>query len=472
MSLNRRQFIQTTSIALCAGAKPLNLCAANKSTALPIPPLLESHRGQPLLLTLQTSHWSFNSSSNKVSVWGLNGIYLGPTVRVHNNDNAKFVFTNCLHEAVSMTVAGLQVPGILMGGARRVIPPGGNWSPVMPIRQGAATCWYHANTPNQMAQHVYNGLAGMCLINDEISSTLEIPNHYGIDDFPLILQDKRLTNFGFPEYTSTPEHGFLGDTLLTNGVQNPYLSVSRGWIRLRLLNASNTRRYELVMSDGRPFDVIASDLGFLPTPVKVQKLSLAPGERREIVVDMSQSSEVSITAGVAAGLIDRLCGLFGASDILISTTVLNLLSTGLLPVVTDKLPIRLVADQIPHLLPKRVREFRLGGARPGINGALWNQTRIDTQVQQGSFEIWIIHAVRPQSFHIAGVMFLVKRVNGTPPMAEDRGWKDTVWVDGYVELLVMFTQSSSEYFPFVYFSHMLEMADRGTAGQLQVLPAK
>jgi suppressor of ftsI len=56
-------------------------------------------------------------------------------------------------------------------------------------------------------------------------------------------------------------------------------------------------------------------------------------------------------------------------------------------------------------------------------------------------------------------------------MAEDRGWKDTVWVDGDVELLVYFNQSTSEHFPFLFYSQTLEMADRGSAGQFMVQPA-
>ncbi len=56
----------------------------------------------------------------------------------------------------------------------------------------------------------------------------------------------------------------------------------------------------------------------------------------------------------------------------------------------------------------------------------------------------------PQSFHIEGVSFLIRNVNGALPFPEDRGWKDTVWVDGQVELLVYFGQPSSEHFPFVY----------------------
>lgn len=126
------------------------------------------------------------------------------------------------------------------------------------------------------------------------------------------------------------------------------------------MNASNARRYTLQLSDGRPLYVVASDQGFLPAPVAVQQLSLAPGERREVVIDMSQGSEVSITAGESAGIMDRLRGLFEPSSILISTLVLTLKPTGLLPLVTDNLPMRLLADQIIEGSVIRSREFQLG----------------------------------------------------------------------------------------------------------------
>lgn len=75
-----------------------------------------------------------------------------------------------------------------MGGPARMMSPNADWAPVLPIRQNAATLWYHANTPNRTAQQVYNGLAGMWLVEDEVSKSLPIPNHYGVDDFPVIIQ--------------------------------------------------------------------------------------------------------------------------------------------------------------------------------------------------------------------------------------------------------------------------------------------
>lgn len=116
MSLSRRQFIQATGLALGAGSLPLRAQAnSTQQPSLPVPPLLESRRGQPLFLTLQRAHWAF-SGRQKAAVWGINGMYLGPTVRVYSGDDVKLIYSNRLAEPVSMTISGLQVPGTLMGG--------------------------------------------------------------------------------------------------------------------------------------------------------------------------------------------------------------------------------------------------------------------------------------------------------------------------------------------------------------------
>ncbi len=137
-------------------------------------------------MTVQRAHWSFTPGDTRVGL-GINGRYLGPTIRVWKGDDVKLIYSNRLTENVSMTVAGLQVPGPLMGGPARMMSPNADWAPVLPIRQNAATLWYHANTPNRTAQRVYNGLAGMWLVEDEVSKSLPIPNHYGVDDFPVII---------------------------------------------------------------------------------------------------------------------------------------------------------------------------------------------------------------------------------------------------------------------------------------------
>lgn len=119
-----------------------------------------------------------------------------------------------------------------------------------------------------------------------------------MNDFPLIIQDKRIDNFGTPQYDKeAASDGFYGDTLLVNGREDPYIEVSRGWIRLRLVNASNARRYELTANDGRSLYLIASDQGLLTSPVELKSVPMAPGERREILIDMSEGAKSSLQQG-------------------------------------------------------------------------------------------------------------------------------------------------------------------------------
>ncbi|MGQ7572537.1 multicopper oxidase domain-containing protein, partial [Streptococcus suis] len=99
---------------------------------------------------------------------------------------------------------------------------------------------------------------------------------------------------------------------------------------------------------------------------------------------------------------------------------------GLLPLVTDNLPMRLLPTEIMSGAPVRSRDISLGDD-PGINGQLWDVNRIDITAQQGTWERWTVRADMPQSFHIEGVSFLIRNVNGAMPFPEDRGWKDTVW---------------------------------------------
>ena len=177
MSFSRRQFIQASGLAVCLGSISSSVRAESvNDKQLPIPPLLESRRGQPLFLTLQNVHWAFNGTQ-KAEVWGINGSTPGPTIKVKSGDDIKLIYSNRLNEAVSMTVSGLLVPGTQVGGAARLMSPGAYWSPVLPIRQKAATCWYHANTPFKMAPHVYNGLVGMWIVEDEESKSLPLPKH-------------------------------------------------------------------------------------------------------------------------------------------------------------------------------------------------------------------------------------------------------------------------------------------------------
>ncbi|MBN0343298.1 multicopper oxidase domain-containing protein, partial [Pseudomonas aeruginosa] len=120
-----------------------------------------------------------------------------------------------------------------------VIAPGATRTVSFTPTQRAATCWFHPHQHGSTGRQVAMGLAGLVLIEDEESGRLLLPKQWGIDDVPVIVQDKKFTAAGEIDYqldVMSAAVGWFGDTLLTNGALYPEHAAPRGWLRLRLLN--------------------------------------------------------------------------------------------------------------------------------------------------------------------------------------------------------------------------------------------
>ena len=128
------------------------------------------------------------------------------------------------------------------------------------------------------------GLAGLFYLDD--GSNSDLPHRYGIDDIPIILQDRTFDSRGRFLLRGRAVTGLLGDKILVNGTYNPHLMITTRRVRLRILNASTARIYHLAFADDREFLIIATDCGFLPAPQRTRRLLLSPAERAEIVVDL------------------------------------------------------------------------------------------------------------------------------------------------------------------------------------------
>jgi FtsP/CotA-like multicopper oxidase with cupredoxin domain len=124
---------------------------------------------------------------------------------------------------------------------------------------------------------VTRGLAGLFYIDD--STNPDLPHRYGIDDIPIILQDRTFDSRGQFSLRGRAVTGALGDKILVNGTYNPHLPVTTRQVRLRILNASTARIYHLAFADDREFALIATDVGFLPSAQQTRRLLLSPAER-------------------------------------------------------------------------------------------------------------------------------------------------------------------------------------------------
>ena len=127
------------------------------------------------------------------------------------------------------------------------------------------------------------GLTGLIMIDDGSDARLGLPHTYGVDDLPIILQDRSFDSDGSLMYDLDPltiQYGLRGTSIIANGVASPAAQVPIGLVRLRVLNASNAQNLELRFSDRRVFHAIASDAGFLSAPVALKQLRISPAEPR------------------------------------------------------------------------------------------------------------------------------------------------------------------------------------------------
>lgn len=491
--MDRRAFLKASAAGVLATAAGVG-CTQGVVRPLPLIPMTDLTGGIDgrIALALTSSTHDFGTGAAS-STFGINNSYLGPVLRVKQGQTLPFDVVNGISDVTTLHWHGLHIPGDVDGGPHQEIEPGQTWSPDVPIVQQASMNWFHSHAHGKTARQTYKGLAGVMLIEDDASLAADLPKTYGVDDFTLIFQDKMFDDAGRMSYTLTGEvfeEGFEGDTLVVNGVLAPVRqAVPRGLVRLRILNACNARFLSLSMATG-PLHVIASDGGFLPSTADAESITLSPGERYEVLVDMKDVEANSLMVGViggGAGTFDFLTGgPFGGGEVMPALQLVRNASRGF----DGEVP-----DQLANLSPPDAstatvtRSFVLnlgdgetlaalaanwgnvcGGGGMGINGRPMNMDRIDEEVPKGETEIWRI-AVDDQlhPFHIHGCSFRILSQQGETPPTYAQGWKDMVHVEnGWSEVLVRFDHEAPAHSPYMYHCHILEHEDCGMMGQFTV----
>lgn len=458
---SRRQFIQTVA-AITASSSLARYAIAEDKVPLWIPPLSTVGRGSPIVLNAHNVKKAFDGKQ-KVDAWGFNDFYLGPTIKMKQNDFLRLTYRNSLSETIAMNIQGLQANGEISSSINRNIAPQSSWSPVIPIKQSAATCWYHSDTIGRSAYQTYRGLVGMWIIEDSESKQSLLPNKYGENDIPLILQDISL-NYEGQQLFNLEGNQFLGKQLFVNGQRNCYLNVPRGFIRLRLLNASVSRPYVLRLNQNQPFLKIATGLGFLTQPQTINTLLLAPGERAEILVNLTQGQPVQLFAGEDRTLFDKIRSMIGLSDDLENNLVVELRPQGLASAFSQQKPTLPDAQLGLPLTPIKERLITLNTQDAMINQRRFDPRRIDIIAKLGSVERWRLTADKATGFQIQGAKFLIEQQNGQRANQAQLSWTDTVWIEGETSILVKFDNQSSNSYPFIFGASNLLLTDKGCMG--------
>ncbi len=403
-------------------------------------------------------------AGNPTPIWGYEGEWPGPTIRAEVGREVHLSLSNELPVNLTMHNHGHFVDGASDGHPTDYIFPGASKTYVYPNQQRASTYWVHDHTMDRTGANVYRGLAAFYLIHDSAEDALNLPA--GEFDVPLVLQDRSFDADNSLRYDENRWDGLHGDTMTINGAITPYFEVATRKYRLRLLNGSNARDYVLSLSNHASFQVIGSDGGLLAAPVTLESLSIAPGERYDIVVDFG---------GLPVG---TTLTLDNTDDDIDNDSVPlgKLLQFRVTKDVADtsKVPAQLSA--IRRLTPQQAtvtRNFELVRNRADwtLNGVSYDPARIDANPQPGTIERWVITNRSPEMhpFHMHLVQFTIVSVGGHAPKPEQMGWKDTIPVrrGESVELVAEFPTNSHKGI-YALHCHKLEHEDHRMMLQMQV----
>lgn len=233
-----------------------------------------------------------------------------------------------------------------------------NWPAGNDDREKQSFFWFHDHRMDHTGANVYKGMVGLYPIYDPYRNhdmgdetalsgyrlpgvrTNNADGSFDIEyDIPMAFYDCRLDDgatahqdfhngcgethpewWGMTFFRHFPNHGFVGDIFTVNGKAFPYKEVKRRRYRLRFLDASIARQYELKLMQGTPQPVpgqlgqwnlfsgsskggeqcmkmvqIAPEGGPLAYPFLRNGIEVWPAKRREVIVDFSKYMDGSPT---------------------------------------------------------------------------------------------------------------------------------------------------------------------------------
>ncbi|MFV5996478.1 multicopper oxidase family protein [Streptomyces sp. NPDC056231] len=346
-----------------------------------------------------------------------------------------------------------------------------------PLDQRATMLWYHDHRMDFTAPAIWRGLAGLHIIRDDIEDALDLPR--GERELPLMIADRAFASDGSLTYPSLDPAlrdrpgvraryaaGVLGDVILVNGAPWPIHEVDAVRYRLRLLNASNARHYELaaVTDDGRSLDLvqIGADQGLLAAPVNHTTLPIAPAERYDVVVDFA-----GLPAGSRVRLINRL-GTGRTREVMAFRVARRAGDDTHIPA--------LLADDLPtwrrsEATAVRDFAFRAGQMQHGrgwvIGGRAFDPARTDIRTRLGAVEVWRFVADVHHPIHLHLVGFRVLARGGRAPLPHDAGLKDTISLrpGESAEIITRFDGYRGRY---LFHCHNAEHEDMGMMANLEI----
>ncbi|MCF7764394.1 MAG: multicopper oxidase domain-containing protein [Verrucomicrobia bacterium] len=508
MNLERRKALRVLGLSAMAGlagssAFSSALAAIAKSASVR-PPDVELELGAApgevkLLPGKPTRVWCFTARLVRGPADTLQPITdstLGPVIRLRRGQRVRIRFHNELGEPSIVHWHGLDVPESADGHPRLAVGHGQSYTYDFEVTNRAGTYWYHPHPHMRTAVQVYQGLAGLLIVSDPEEKDLDLPGDAG--ELLCVLQDRRLDADNQLVYAGASGegrgrggggmggmmetmNGWLGDRMLVSGRVQPTIDVDRRAYRVRLLNGSNARIYKLAWSDRSPMTLIGSDGGLLEKARTQAALTLAPGQRAEVLLDLSAHAGAAplqlLSLAFPAGAVGRV-GMMAESSPVPQGAALTLMTLRISETKGPgvRLPKKLSTHNFRKLPNAPVRPVPLTFMRMSwlIDGRSFDMQDVakEETVAPNSTHVWEFeNQPNPMGMemahpiHVHGLQFRVLARSGgaANPLREginDTGWLDTVLVlpGEKVRVQIKFSSHPGLY---LYHCHILEHEDMG-----------
>ncbi len=338
----------------------------------------------------------------------------------------------------------------------------------------ARMLWYHDHRLDRTGRNNWRGLNGMWIADDAFEDSLALPR--GERAIPLMLSDRsfnrhnQLTN-PFAGGGYAPFDGISGHRILVNGAVLPHHDVAACRHRLRVLNASNFRSYNLAVTGGATITQIGNESGLLPRPLRRRRLLIGPGERLDLVVDFAGAAhrDIELRSVRRPHGPDKLGSVPYVGPLMqfrVGRRVAY--DTAVVPAQLRPLP-----EWVRDAPREPSHEWRITvgpGIRPRwlINGRSFNPAYVDHRVRLGTVETWrlVNKTAVAHLLHLHHTDWYLLSRNGKPPPAHEAALKETFFMDPGDDLLVAGRVSDFEG-KYVVHCHMLDHEDHGLMSQFE-----
>ncbi len=351
--------------------------AAGCASLLPLPAMAGPSRrlvARPALAQLAPPEYP------KTGVWGFDGLVPGRELRLRQGEQLDVSFENALPQNSSIHWHGLRIENAMdgvPGMTQDPVPPGGTFAYRF-VAPDAGTFWYHPHVNS--VEQVSRGLAGVLIVDEREAPDVD-------QDITLVFDDWRMNEDAsiaepFDNRHDRSHAGRIGNHVTINGTSIPEYEVRSGErLRLRLVNTATARVFELLYR-GLEGAVVAYDGMPLAEPVREERLVLAPGQRMDVIFD------VTAEAGDAAviGFVER-----GDAYVAVDFPVADGAAVA-------------ARGEIPALPRNREAPLKLDGARPvplamaggamrGMDPAVWNGERMELRELAAQGQFWAFNGV-------------------------------------------------------------------------------